>query len=57
MMDFGTKERKQFIDNISPFHRDESFAPYLFAWIGALCFGAPMPHERRMPAAWIGRQS
>lgn len=47
MRDFATKERRAFIERVSPFHPDDPFLPYAFAWIAALFFGTPMPHERR----------
>lgn len=46
MMDFGTRERKQFIERVSPFHRDESYLMYAVAWLVALVFGTGMPHEK-----------
>jgi hypothetical protein len=45
--DFATPERKRWVDSVSPLHRHESFMPYLTAWIQALIFNTPMPHERR----------
>jgi hypothetical protein len=44
--DFATSERKRFVRNISPFHRDESAILYALAWLSSLIFGTRMPHER-----------
>lgn len=46
MKDMYTKQRKEWLDSVSPFHLHESRAPYMIAWVISLIFGALMPHER-----------
>lgn len=47
MHDFATKERKQFINNVSVFRKYESRSVYVLAWLVSLVLGIPMPHEIR----------
>jgi len=47
MTDHYTKQRKQWLESVSPFHRDEGKARYMLAWFFALIFGSKMPHEKR----------
>jgi hypothetical protein len=46
MKDMYTKQRKQWIESVSPFHLHESRVPYMMAWTLGLIFGTKMPHER-----------
>ena len=43
--DHYTRERKKFIEAVSPFHLHESRLHYMMAWVMALVFGTRMPHE------------
>lgn len=47
MNDLWTKQRKKWIESVSPFHIHESTARYQLAWILSLIFGTRMPHEKR----------
>lgn len=47
MRDHWTKQRKNWINNVSPFHIDESKARYVLAWFFSLIFNTKMPHEKR----------
>lgn len=47
MTDHYTKQRKMWIESVSPFHAHESKAPYHLAWLLSLIFGTRMPHELR----------
>jgi len=46
MNDHWTKQRKIWIEGVSPFHKQELRIKYQFAWILALVFGSKMPHEK-----------
>ena len=47
MTDHYTKQRKLWIESVSPFHIHESTTRYQFAWLLSLIFGTKMPHELR----------
>lgn len=47
MHDFANKERKAFIDSISPLRKAEQ-TKYIVYWLAALVFGSKMPHEGRL---------
>ena len=47
MKDCWTKQRKQWINSVSPFHQHETQIHYLMWWVAALIFGVKMPHQRR----------
>lgn len=46
--DWYTKERKEFLANVSPLRKHERPRYFLY-YMSALVFGTPMPHERRQP--------